>query len=110
MHDNDIFRIITPDDAVGLAAVIVVLLGLGNAFVPEPTAIKGRPVCDVTVAQYAPGERWAPNAKEPQCAGDMASAPNYILTHPIVQTAGRPDGRSPSSLRVRQSPPPSRER
>lgn len=24
--------------------------------------------CEVTVAQYGPGERWAPNPKQPTCA------------------------------------------
>lgn len=86
MHDNDSFRLIDPDAAVGLAAVIVVALGLSGAFVEEPVLKRTtapKPRCDVTVAQYGPSERWAPHPRQPACAKATHDIPNHILTIPV---------------------------
>lgn len=89
MRDDDSFRLLTPDDAVGLAAVLIVLLALGGALGHDEPVQKAPPriACDVTVSQYGPGERWrtSPLPPSPACAGAVVSAPNHILTHPLPE-------------------------
>lgn len=88
MHDNDSFRLIDPDLAVGLFCAGVAVAALLGAF-PEPPVAKSTKAaihCDVKVAQYGPGERWhSSSPRPPACAGAVVSAPNHILTYPLPE-------------------------
>jgi hypothetical protein len=87
MRENDSFRLIDQDDAVIVLCFIIALLVV--AFVREEKAEAPQPQpsqsCAVTVAQYGPGERFAPNAKAPVCATIAQEIPAHILTVPVVE-------------------------
>ncbi len=83
MRDDDTFRLIDQDGAVLIGCL---LIGVIAAFaVPDSPrhAPKVTPHCEVTVAQYGPGERWVPKAPVPACAGGMVALPDHILTLPV---------------------------
>lgn len=84
MHDNESFRLIDPDLAVGIVCAGVAAAAILGAF-PEPRVAKAAtPIqCQVTVAQYGAGERWVMLPREPRCAGRMVPAPNHILASPL---------------------------
>lgn len=84
MNENDTFRLMDRDEAVAWGCLLVGLAAWAYAM-PEPD-VKPAPMpqrCAVTVAQYGPGERWNPRAARPACAGELAQAPNDILTLPL---------------------------
>lgn len=88
MHDNDSFRVMDPDLAVGLFCAAIATAALLGGF-PEPKVTKPTtPIhCEVTVAQYGPGERWRTYPLPPSsvCAGAVVVAPNHILTNPLPE-------------------------
>ncbi len=89
MRDDDAFRLFSPEEAVGLCCLFLGVIAA--AFVvdehpkshPKAAVLEQR--CEVTVAQYGPGERWRPNPPLPQCAGGVSALPTHILTIPIQE-------------------------
>lgn len=86
MHDNDSFRLIDPEEAVGIVGCLIVLALLADWLVPEPKVEPPpRLDCPITIAQYDVGERWNPKAPQPTCAQAAAELPNHILTKPVPE-------------------------
>jgi len=86
MRDDDSFRLIDPDEAVALGCFLIALAALQFAAEPtaEPQKPLTRPTCEVTVAQYGPGERWHPRAPQPTCA-TAGALPDHHLTKPLEE-------------------------
>ena len=87
MRDDDSFRLIDRDGAI---LIVCILLGIVAAlFVPgsprHVTTAQPKPLCEVTVAQYGPGERWVLKPPVPSCAGRMVEVPNHIFTMPVAK-------------------------
>lgn len=87
MRDDDTFRLIDRDGAV---FIVCALIGIIAAFAvpraPRDVAPERQPHCEVTVAQYGPGERWVPKPPVPACAGRMVALPDHILTSPVKES------------------------
>ena len=87
MRDDDTFRLISPDEAVGVGCFLLGIIAAAFA-VDEPKQVLPEyapPRCTVTVQQYGPGERWAPNHQQAACVASMDGLPNHILTSPVEQ-------------------------
>lgn len=88
MRDDDTFRLIDPDEAVALGCFLIALAALGNLFVedkPTPQPVAQR-ACEITIAQYGPGERWVPKPPVLACAGAMVALPAHVLTSPVQES------------------------
>lgn len=83
MHDNDSFRLIDPDEAVGIGCILLAIAAVSFG-VEEP---KAKPQvaerCPVTVAQYGAAERWIAQPRQPVCAGSPVELNNYTFTSPL---------------------------
>lgn len=90
MHDNDSFRLMDQDEAVGLVVLLIGFLIIAGVFSdarPKPQPIAQAPQsCEVTVVQYGPGQRWSPKPPVPACAGKLAALPAHVLTSPIQES------------------------
>lgn len=62
-----------------LLATTPIVLSLEREQLASPAA----PSCPVTVAQFGPAERWAPNAPRATCASSTRDVPNHILSYPL---------------------------
>lgn len=81
---NDNFRWVDPDEAVFAGCICIAVVAA--TFVDEkPQPVPVAPECEITIAQYGPGERWAPNHHKPVCAGNAAALPAHVLSFPIKE-------------------------
>lgn len=75
--------------ALALVALFAVMAALEREpqitaeLVAEANDRKAFRPCDLTIAQFGPGERWSPQAKEPSCATAARDVPPHILSSPI---------------------------
>ena len=96
MRDDDSFRLISPDTADRIVFWVCVVVAASFLFgcveVASPSSLpqaSTRPIpCQITIAQYAAGERWRPHPPQPACAGAAREVPSHILSMPVQEIDG----------------------
>ena len=89
MGDNDSFRLIDPDEAVAWGCLLIFLAALAFTVDEEPKPAPPLPQqtrpCDLTIAQFGPGERWIQHAHVYECVSGTRELPTHLMTYPLVE-------------------------
>lgn len=89
MRDNDAFHLIDPDEAVAIGCLLIGIAAV--AFVGDEAPKEVPPVpqqarqCDLTIAQFGPGERWYGYPHVYECVAAARDVPRHILTYPLAE-------------------------
>ena len=81
------------DEAVAWGCLLILLAALAFAVDEEPKAVPPVPQqtrqCDLTIAQFGPGERWYSHYHVYACVSAARELPAHIMTHPLAEASNK---------------------